>query len=150
MWSDFELFGDKGAALKAAYEMNDYHRIRLSKGSYRKLKPSDTCIAHHESRNRLTEFLENGDPSKSIVVTHHAPSPKSLHPGTEGRILSAAYASNLEDIILEYQPMLWIHGHIHRNQDYHIGKTRIIANPRGYIDEKENPEFNPGLILEYL
>jgi len=149
MWSDFELFGDKEAALKEGYEMNDYQRIRLSKGSYRKLRPLDTCMAHHESRKQLTEFLENGDPGRSVVITHHAPSPKSLHPGTEDRILSSAYASNLESIILKYQPLLWIHGHIHRSQDYQIGKTRIIANPRGYIDEKENSDFNPMLVLEY-
>ena len=43
-----------------------------------------------------------------------------------------AYASDVESIIYEHEPTLWIHGHIHDTRDYMIGNTRILCNPRGY------------------
>jgi hypothetical protein len=46
--------------------------------------------------------------------------------------LDAAYASNLEALIMRRQPELWIHGHIHEAADYSIGDTRVVCNPRGY------------------
>jgi hypothetical protein len=30
---------------------------------------------------------------------------------------------------------LWVHGHVHNQRDYHIGATRVVCNPRGYVDE---------------
>lgn len=42
---------------------------------------------------------------------------------------------------------LWIHGHMHRRSDYLVGSTRVIANPRGYLDEKDTG-FDPSLTLE--
>ena len=51
-------------------------------------------------------------------------------------------------------PTLWIHGHIHKNQDYTIGGTRVVCNPRGYPMSfhpnapRENPDFDPQLVIE--
>jgi len=42
---------------------------------------------------------------------------------------------------------LWIHGHINHRSDYTIGKTRVLANPRGY-PTKPREDFDPGLIVE--
>ena len=86
------------------------------------------------------------------------PSPQSLKHGDVTEILDAAYASNLEGLICEKGPDLWIHGHVHKSRDYTIGKTRIVANPRGY-DERigfgkaavmkvENPAFDPRLVID--
>ena len=61
--------------------------------------------------------------------------------------LSAAYASNLEDVILEHQPLYWIHGHIHTLTRYTIGNTEIICNPHGYLNEKYNG-YEKDLIIE--
>jgi hypothetical protein len=60
--------------------------------------------------------------------------------------LTPAFASNMENLILEIQPRLWIHGH--DNYDYQIGKTRIICNPRGYVPNADNPELEPALTIE--
>ena len=40
-----------------------------------------------------------------------------------------------------------IHGHIHTPMRYHIGKTEIICNPVGYIDEVYNG-YEKELIIE--
>ena len=62
-------------------------------------------------------------------------------------LLSAAYASNLDELIIKYPNIkLWCHGHVHHNCDYRINTTRIVANPRGY--KNENPDFiKNGLIV---
>jgi len=61
--------------------------------------------------------------------------------------VNPAYASNLDELILQYQPDIWIHGHMHRPADYFIGKTRVICNPRGYPEQFGNG-FNRELVVE--
>lgn len=85
--------------------------------------------------------------SKNVVVTHHAPSLKSVSEQYKSHPVTAAYASNMEEFILKHQPDFWIHGHIHTPCCYHIGQTEIICNPHGYIDEPYNG-FDKELIIE--
>jgi hypothetical protein len=71
---------------------------------------------------------------KYVVVGHHCPSFKSVHPKyAHDKIMNAAFASDLDDFIA-YRPQikLWTHGHTHEPFDYTIGTTRIVCNPRGY------------------
>ncbi len=147
LWTDMDLFGDVMAScIEAGAQMNDYRRIRLSP-SFRKLRPADTRARHILSRQAIEDFLSAGNPRKSIVVTHHAPSILSLPPRRRSQPLSCAYASHLDELILHHQPLLWVHGHIHHSQDYRIGETRVLSNPHGYIDEP-NPNFDPPLTVE--
>ena len=148
LWSDMELLGDPGvASVFAADAMNDYRLIRHSETS-RRLQPSDTISRHFESIKKLGEFLEAGNTARSIVVTHHAPSIQSIEDRYRRDHLSAAFASNLDKLILEHQPRLWIHGHTHESYDYRIRETRIICNPRGYVSIEENKGFNPNYTVE--
>ena len=147
LWTDMNLHGDTMVgSIEAQQTMNDYKRIRHTP-SYRKLRPVDTRTEHLNSVTHLRKFLESGEPKKSIVVTHHAPSILSLPERRRERIISCAYTSNLDDLIKQQGPSLWIHGHIHRSNDYKIGDTRIISNPRAYIDSP-NPNFDQGLVID--
>ena len=142
-WSDMELLDDQHTSSMAAADfMNDYKLIRLSK-SNRRLSPSDTKARHAKSVRELREFFKAGEPQRSIVVTHHAPSIKSIVERYRVYPVSAAFASNMDDFIQEHQPPLWIHGHTHESFDYQIGKTRIVCNPRGYASTAPNKEFRP-------
>lgn len=82
----------------------------------------------------------------TVVVTHHAPHPGSIAPRYQRDLLTGAFASDCEDLILAGQPTLWIHGHMHHSADYRIGATRVLCNPHGY--GRENPAFNSALIVE--
>jgi hypothetical protein len=135
--------------------MNDYRLIKTGKGrSHDQLRPRDTIAAHKASR----AFLERGlaepfDGHDSVVITHHAPSYRSLrNRGLSFDNLDWCYASDLEALMYgDNAPSLWLHGHIHANRDYTIGATRIVSNPRGYPlrnGVRENPDFDPSFVVE--
>ena len=85
---------------------------------------------------------------KQVVITHHAPSFKSINPRFAGNPINSAYASDLEALITKYEPVLWVHGHTHTSFDYFIGKTRVVCNPFGYFQHEENLGFNKNLVVE--
>jgi hypothetical protein len=148
LWTDLALMGDwPGGAALAAERMNDYKRVRNSRGNYRKLRPVDTRTVHQQSVRLMADFFQDHDPARTIVVTHHAPSLLSLPMRRRSDQISCAYASHLDDFILKHQPALWIHGHIHHSNDYRIGATRVLTNPQAYPDDP-NPFFDPRLVLE--
>jgi Icc-related predicted phosphoesterase len=88
---------------------------------------------------------------KTVVVTHHAPSIKSIPEEYLQDPISAAYASNLEHIMLP-NVNLWIHGHVHNSCDYMVDGVRVVCNPRGYQhpqqSKPENDRFDTHLVLE--
>ena len=126
--------------------MNDYKMIRRDP-SYSKLRSIDTFLMHHQSLKWLQASLESSTTEKNIVVTHHAPSIKSIPVWLKEDIVSSAYASNLEAVILKYQPQYWIHGHIHVPTKYEVGDTTVLCNPHGYMNEPYNG-FDKNLIIE--
>lgn len=131
LWTDMALMGDwTEGAVEAGNLMNDHKRIRNSARAYKKLSPRDTRAAHLASVAAMREFFTAGDARSAVIVTHHAPSMRSLPERRRSELLSCAYASHLDTLIEEFQPRLWIHGHIHHNNDYQIGETRVLANPR--------------------
>jgi hypothetical protein len=70
--------------------------------------------------------------------------------GKESDLISAAYASNLEDVITAQGPAVWIHGHIHETRDYVLDRTRILNNSLGYqtARDPEKTGFRPKLIVD--
>lgn len=124
--------------------MTDYKKIRVSPG-YSRLRSIDTAVIHQGSRNWLQSQLEK-ESDNTVVITHHAPSSRSLPESRRDDLTSAAYASHLDEVVEQSNAKLWIHGHLHNSSDYRIGKTRVLCNPRGYPDER-NDRFAPGLVV---
>ncbi|MFD2261354.1 metallophosphoesterase [Lacibacterium aquatile] len=154
LWTDFRLFaGDnegalRGDATRCAERITDFRTIRIASDGYRRFRPKDAAILHSKSVTWLRDKFKEPFDGPTVVVTHHAPSRRSIPQIYAEDHTSAAYASDLEWLILEGSPALWIHGHIHTSQDYRIGDTRVICNPRGYWPIELNPEFNERLVVE--
>lgn len=109
-----------------------------------KFTPEASTELHKQSVQFLQQAIQPGD----IVITHHAPSLKSIHKRFEGNPLSAAFATNLEQLILDTKPVLWYHGHMHDSFDYHVGSCRVLCNPRGYSPHELNKGFDPKAQVE--
>lgn len=149
LWTDFALFGVSSvfASSEAARAgLNDYRRIRTSP-RFSKLRPIDTQREHRESLAWLRARLAEKTDGPTIVVTHHAPSLRSIAPQFSTDPLTPAYASNLDELVESSGAVLWLHGHTHHASDYRIGDTRVVCNPRGYADDLV-PGFGPRLVLE--
>jgi Icc-related predicted phosphoesterase len=152
LWTDFDLFGDAEYAMTAAAgSMNDYRKIRLRNYELR-LRPKDTLKRHIESRDFIERELRK--PGRHVVVTHHAPHPTGVRRGFERDIISAAYASDLTDLIVSGEPELWVYGHTHEARQDVVGSTRLVTNAKGYGPWPpgelvwDNARFDPQLIVE--
>jgi predicted phosphodiesterase len=156
LWTDFALYGGaeekvRAAESYAARGMTDFTgAIRFeSRGVFRKLQPQDTAQMHHAAREWLTTELMTPSQCRRVVVTHHAPSARSVSPRFQDDPLTPAYASHMDDVIKLAD--LWIHGHMHGSSDYSAGACRVICNPRGYAPKgrsTENGAFDLRLILQ--
>lgn len=148
LWTDFQLFGGDPRYYGAYCQklMNDYKKIRRSP-SYSRLRSIDTFEIHRKSLQWLEKSLQEKRGSLNIVITHHAPSIRSVPEEYKQNSVTTAYASDLDAFIEKNKPDYWIHGHIHTPLRYQIGQTRIISNPHGYVDEKDNG-FEKELIID--
>jgi predicted phosphohydrolase len=147
LWTDFRLWPDPEAAMLVAQKgISDYTVIEV-KSENRVLNPQDTVRLNAHSVAWLNSELAKRDHARTIVVTHHAPSPRSIPPLHGGKVLNAAFVCDLETLLVGSRIPLWIHGHTHFNVDYTIGSTRILSNQRGYPMEP-TAGFDPRLVVK--
>lgn len=148
LWTDFLLFGESEryfAIQNARKNMSDFEVIK-NKG--RKFTPEDSIKLHVQSRNWLKDMLSTPFNGKTVVITHHTPSFKSVHPRFANNILTPAFTSNLDEFMDGEQVALWLHGHTHDAFDYVLNGTRVVCNPRGYVGYEKSLYFNPNLVIE--
>lgn len=141
LWTDFNK--DPNAELYARRAMSDFMVIEYGPKPF---TPADSVLEHDIAKHLMVKSLKEYSDMKKVVITHHTPSLQNIHPKFKGSLLNAAFHSNMDDFILNYEPDLWISGHTHEGKDYHIGKTRMIINPKGYY--KENQTYFPFLVVE--
>lgn len=152
LWTDFNLSGEPSIAMRNAdLLMADYDRIGTPLPSTaavnevpimrrdRRLKPRETLRVHLDHRLWLEEKLADqhlcGDQGSTVIVTHHGP-----HPETAGDIdtLSAAFHSNMSDLLLQHRPDAWFFGHSHRRLRARIHGTDVRNVSVGYAGELIN------------
>jgi predicted phosphodiesterase len=149
LWTDFQAFGPD--AMSQAMEiarsgMNDFRRIRKSP-QFSRFSPNDARLEHYRARAWLCTQLEAPFAGRTVVVTHHAPTRLSNQARSAGNLLSAAYVSNLDDMMNGAHAQLWVHGHTHHCVDFEVNGTRILSNQRGYPSEPV-PGFRSDLVVE--
>jgi predicted phosphodiesterase len=115
------------------------------------LHPSDQLWqgVHNQDRDWLEARLAEPFAGRTVVITHMAPSARSLPAELQETRIATALASHLDHLVERTD--IWIHGHIHDSADYRIGRCRVVCNPCGYPgrDQRpQNPAFDPNLVLE--
>ena len=141
------LYGFKETIADVYRAMNDYQNTHYQdKSDKRGLVPQDFINEHLKSVCWLREQFENYRECKTVVVTHHAPSMRSIPDVFQQSVYSAAFASHLDELVEESGAVLWIHGHSHGFCDYNIGDTQVICNSRGY--PHENTGFKTDMLID--
>ncbi len=123
--------------------LNDFNLIYNNKNKFYEM--NDAAIGYFNN-------LSSCNLDECVVVTHHAPHINSLKNNDNrfGKFKSYLdrfyYSSRAMELIDEWQPKYWIHGHTHKPVDYFVGKTHIISNPSGYVWNKTL--MNRNMIIE--
>lgn len=131
LWTDYRLELNRTQSQLMEYcgkRLNDHHRIRTGRHTF---TPRDALERHEIARAWLETELAKPFDGKTVVVSHHAPHPLSVHPRYIGNDLNAAFVSDLSELMPGVD--LWLHGHVHDSFDYSVGRCRVVANPAGYV-----------------
>jgi DNA repair exonuclease SbcCD nuclease subunit len=135
LWTDYGLNGSPAAdKALARHGMSDHRRISRNIGFF---SPEHAEEEHRLSVTWLRQAVaesrqqEQGlEPARQLVVSHHAPLRTGLKKHSKG--LEAAYMSDLEGLVCELSPQLWLHGHTHVRHVTPVGATLVASAPRGY------------------
>lgn len=152
LWTDFLLFGAERQedALNAAQAyMPDYQHISTGGIDARLLCAQDTAALHARHKAWLAQQLAQPFDGRTVVITHMAPSMRSVEERYATNLGSPAFASQLDELVA--QADLWVHGHMHASLDYRIDDCRVVCNPCGYQmadGMPENDNYNPGFIVD--
>lgn len=150
LWTDFNGKDEK-TFYSAETTMNDYKYIKNGL-TFSKLKPSHIYDQFRTTLGYIKSNMIKDDENQKVwVLTHHAPSFKSIHPEYDDDsffLMNGLYASNLEYLMEgESDIAVWVHGHCHHKQNYLIHNTKIISNPRGY--RFENTGYREDILFNF-
>jgi hypothetical protein len=158
LWTDMNK-EDPSTLYSVRGMMNDFIKIYNGEIDNRgkpykvvnRLTPDDVVTDHKAMLEYIHSVVDGKHDRKFVVVGHHAPSKLSTNPKYQDEyIMNGAYSSDLSEFILDHpQIKMWTHGHMHDPFDYLMGSTRVVCNPRGYINyEQRADDFNPNIIFE--
>jgi predicted phosphodiesterase len=167
LWTDFALSAlPLDEVMRLADEhMIEYERVCDHSTRYRHgpmsrggqypvptLRAETTRGWHLAARDWLDRTLRAYAGWQRVVVTHHAPHPKSVEERRGDRVhgwshpwvddwAPAAYASDCSELLAHAD--FWIHGHTHRVEDYAVGGCRVLSNPA-----RDKADHDPARCIE--
>lgn len=120
----------------------EYAAIRTERGAW---SPYDVAAEHAREKAILLDELVSAHDGPTVVITHHPPLAQCADAYQHFGVPWWAPAFYASDLLLtlpvQFQPDLWICGHVHAPFDHQFGRTRVICNP------VEGGKFNPDLII---
>ncbi len=130
MWTELPPEHDT----KAILGMNDVRQIYISEGE--NAMPENMRRWHAEDKAWLADQIEKAGKAQEdlIVLTHHLPSYKLIHPKYEGHPLNFCFAANLEEM-MKSPIRSWLCGHSHTGCEVEIKGVKCGLNPFGYPGE---------------
>ncbi len=111
----------------------------------------DTNELHRRARSFIEDQLRSLSPAQrdtTIVCTHFWPTLQPWEAPAEEQWYYVT-GSDLDALIAEYGPRLWLCGHAHTTHHVTIGTTQISSNPRaGHGPGNVNPDFVESYVVE--
>lgn len=141
LWSTIH---DEDAPYTEKY-ISDFYRIDYQGQT---LTAASFNAEHARCLAFLKQAVTRSTASKKIVMTHHVPSFRLVHPKHAGSSVNGAFTVELEEYIQNSDIAYWIYGHSHTNIDAQIGNTWCISNQLGYVEANEYFSFDPGKCIE--
>jgi Calcineurin-like phosphoesterase len=154
LWSDFDALapddGDPTQVLKARAKAFRAANFYLHKtGATRRGEPWMAQGWREQGlacQQWLRDALAQPFDGATVVVTHFAPSLRSADPRYGVTPGTAGFCNALDGLLP--QATLWVHGHLHCQQDYRAGGCRVVANTLGYAAKGEQEGFRPDWVVE--
>ena len=85
-----------------------------------------------QENKKFREFIQANLKGGDIVLTHYLPSQQSVSARYKGSAVNPFFVCEMDQLIRDRKPSLWVHGHTHDSFDYQLSSTRIVCNPFGY------------------
>ena len=151
-WSDFDVFG---AARRVKTMRAGGYFLRLMQARVGDRDFDVDAVRDEALACRVwleTELMRGADGwDRTVVVTHFAPSLKSADPRYGTQPATGSFCNADDDLVARAD--LWLHGHLHCVQDYHVpraggGQARVVCNARGHARRGEAERHQPRLVLE--
>jgi predicted phosphohydrolase len=126
--------------------LNDFYQIknqgfRFTAEVYNQLHADSLAFIQNEFKTIQEE--------KIAVFTHHCPTFLNYPEQYKGDILNEAFAVELFDMIETSNIDYWAYGHHHSNiPEFSIGKTKLITNQLGYVQQNEHLNFETNKIID--
>lgn len=158
LWTDHALRGDPSASISRceasvrdpyAKGLSDHHKIRTA--AFSRFLGRHAQSLHFKSRQFLREALSTPFEGATLILTHHAPHPRSLEAlDAQDRDpdFDAAYASDLSELLALGAGGAWAHGHVHGRCAYQEQGCWVVCNPRGYPGQSTGFDPWASLIVE--
>ncbi len=130
LWTDTSP-GDVKAMLMY---MNDTKQVYISDSTT--IHPHDVTRLHMDQREWLRDEIRDAEKrgESVVVLTHHLPTYKLIHPKYHNHPLNMCFASNCEDLI-QAPVKGWICGHSHTAVKLDLNGVKCVMNPYGYPGE---------------
>ena len=112
--------------MSAQQALSDFRQIRTD--NYRRIRPADLIEQAKMTRDWLRRKLAEPHDGLTVVITHHAPTLRSLEESPHaGGLLDAAFANHWEDLMGADRVALRVHGHTHTSVDFEVAGTRVVS-----------------------
>lgn len=153
-WSDFDLFGatERERSIRAAHYFVKVMRATIGAAVFDAAAVRQEALACRAwLETELLRTQQNPDWDTTVVITHYAPSARSADP-RYGRQPGTSSFCNADDDLLPYAD-LWIHGHLHCQQDYRVchadgRSTRVVSRARGHSTKREPDGYDDAVLIE--
>lgn len=131
-------------------------QVRWCVTDFRRVRDLDFSIMEAQFGKCVGSIVETCQAAPTepvVVVTHFGPCMRTAPKyGPPTLPVNRYFCNELEDVICDASPHLWIHGHTHASMDFEVCDTRVVCNPRGYSsvaqEHGENVDFKNPLVVE--